>query len=152
MAALVCGAACQVEKPNQASGAITITVEPNPVVIRVACLASVPPPEFCLASLDPTITVAETGGVGGRLELIDLLVRNTSTGTEEGRVSLDSTWIRTQAGTDRIEAGGRLAFRPIVSGYRVRNGTVPQLAFTISVRFVDDHGNIINQAQQVGGA
>jgi len=152
VAALLSAAACQVQKPNQASGAITITVEPNPVVIRVACLASVPPPEFCLASLDPTITVAETGGVGGRLELIDLIVRNNSTGTEEGRVSLDSTWIRTQAGTDRIEAGSRLAFRPVVSGYRVRNGTVPQLVFTISVRFVDDHGNIINQSQQVGGA
>jgi len=152
LAALLSGAACQVQKPNQASGAITITVEPNPVVIRVACLASVPPPEFCLASLDPTITVAETGGVGGRLELIDLIVRNTSTGTEEGRLSLDSTWIRTQAGTDRIEAGGRLAFRPLVSGYRVRYGTVPLLVFTIAVRFVDDHGNIINQTQQVGGA
>jgi hypothetical protein len=152
VAALVGGAACQVERPNEASGAITITVEPNPVVIRVACLASVPPPEFCLASLDPTITVAETGGVGGRIELIELIVRNTSTGTEEGRVTLDPTWIRTQAGTDRLEAGGRLAFRPVVSGYRVRNGTVPQLVFTITVKFVDDHGNIISQTQQVGGA
>lgn len=151
VAALLSGA-CQVQKPNQATGAITITVEPNPVVIRVSCLASVPPPEFCLAALDPTITVAETGGVGGRLELIDLIVRNTSTGTEEGRLSLDSTWIRTQAGTDRIEAGGRLAFRPVVSGYRVRNGTVPLLVFTIAVRFVDDHGNIISQSQQVGGS
>ena len=152
LAALLSGPACQVNRPVQASGAISITVDPNPVVIQVACLASIPPPEFCLASLDPTITVSETGGVGGRLEMIDLIVRNTSTGTEEGRLSLDSAWIRTQAGTDRLEAGGRLAFRPVVSGYRVRNGLVPQLVFTIAVRFVDDHGNVINQSLQVGGA
>jgi hypothetical protein len=152
VAVLLPGAACDIVKPTKPSGAITITVDPNPVVIRVACLASVPPPEFCLASLDPTITVAETGGVGGKLEAIDLVVRNNATGVEEGRVALDAAWIRSQAGTDRLEAGGRLAFRPVVAGYRVRNGTVPALVFTIGVRFVDDNGNIINQSLQVGGA
>ncbi|HEY7508631.1 MAG TPA: hypothetical protein VIG50_00175 [Vicinamibacteria bacterium] len=145
-------AACDVLEPTKKSAAITITVDPNPVVIRVACLASTPPPEFCLASLDPTITVAETGGVGGRLENIDLIVRNTATGVEEGRLALDSAWVRSQAGTDRIEAGGRIAFRPVVSGYRVRNGVVPSLVFTIAVRFLDDNGHTIEQSQQVGGA
>ena len=120
-------------------------------MIRVACLASVPPPEFCLASLDPTITIAETGGVGGKLEAIDLVVRNNATGVEEGRVALDAAWVREQAGTDRIEARGRLAFRPVVAGYRVRNGTVPSLVFTIGVRFIDDNGHTINQTLQVGG-
>jgi hypothetical protein len=152
VAALLSGAACDVVEPTKRSGAITITVDPNPVVIRVACLASVPPPEFCLASLDPTITVAETGGVGGKLEAIDLVVRNNATGVEEGRVALDAAWIRAQAGTDRLEAGGRLAFRPVVAGYRVRNGAVPALVFTIAVRFVDDNGNVISQSLQVGGA
>lgn len=136
---------------TKSSAAIAITVDPNPVVIRVACLASVPPPEFCLASLDPTITIAETGGVGGKLEAIDLVVRNNATGVEEGRVALDATWVREQAGTDRIEARGRLAFRPVVAGYRVRNGTAPSLVFTIAVRFIDDNGHTINQTLQVGG-
>jgi hypothetical protein len=149
---LLVGTACDILEPTRSSAAITISVDPNPVVIRVACLASVPPPEFCLASLDPTITIAETGGVGGKLEAIDLVVRNTATGAEEGRVGLDSTWVRDQAGTDRIEARGRLAFRPVVAGYRVRNGTVPSLVFTIAVRFVDDNGHTINQTLQVGGA
>jgi len=143
---------CDVLEPTKKSAVLTITVEPNPVVIRVACLASVPPPEFCLASLDPTITVAETGGVGGRIENIDLVVRNTATGVEEGRLALDSAWVRSQAGTDRIEARGRIAFRPVVSGYRVRNGTVPALVFTIRVRFLDDNGHTIEQSQQVGGS
>ena len=150
--ALAAGPACDVLEPTKSSAALTITVDPNPVVIRVACLASVPPPEFCLASMDPTITVAETGGVGGRLELIDLIVRNTATNTEEGRLSLDSAWVASQAGTDRIEARGRIAFRPVVQGYRVRNGVVPSLVFTIAVRFVDDNGHTIEQSQQVGGA
>jgi hypothetical protein len=143
--------ACDVFEPTKASASIAITVDPNPVVIRVACLASVPPPEFCLASLDPTITIAETGGVGGRVETIDLIVRNTATATEEGRLALDAAWVREQAGTDRIEARGRLAFRPIVSGYRIRNGTAAALVFTIAVRFVDDNGHTIEQSQQVGG-
>jgi hypothetical protein len=150
-ALLVAGSGCDVLEPNKSSAAIAITVDPNPVVIRVACLASVPPPEFCLASLDPTITIAETGGVGGKLEAIDLVVRNNATGTEEGRVALDSAWVREQAGTDRIEARGRLAFRPVVAGYRVRNGTVPALVFTIGVRFLDDNGHTVNQSLQVGG-
>jgi hypothetical protein len=152
MALLLAGVACDIVNPTKPSAAITITVDPNPVVIRVACLASVPPPEFCLASLDPTITVAETGGVGGRLEAIDLVVRNSATGAEEGRVALDAAWIRAQAGTDRLEPRGRVAFRPVVAGYRVRNGVVPALVFTIAVRFVDDNGNVINQSLQVGGA
>jgi hypothetical protein len=150
--ALVSGSGCDVLEPTKSSAAITITVVPNPVVIRVACLASVPPPEFCLASLDPTITVAETGGVGGKIELIELVVRNTATNTEEGRVGLDAEWIRSQAGTDRIEARGSLAFRPVVEGYRVRNGAVPALVFTISVRFLDDNGHTVNQTLQVGGS
>ena len=152
VAVLFAASGCDVVEPTKATGAITLTVDPNPVVIRVACLASVPPPEFCLASLDPTITVAETGGVGGTLEAIDLVVRNSATGVEEGRVGLDGVWIRTQAGTDRLEARGRLAFRPVVAGYRVRNGAVPTLVFTISVRFLDDNGHTINQSLQVGGA
>ena len=143
--------ACDVFDPDKASASIAITVDPNPVVIRVACLASVPPPEFCQASLDPTITIAETGGVGGKVENIDLIVRNTASGTEEGRLALDSAWVREQAGTDRIEARGRLAFRPIVSGYRIRNGTASALVFTISVRFLDDNGHTIEQSRQVGG-
>jgi hypothetical protein len=143
--------ACDVFDPDKASAAISITVDPNPVVIRVACLASVPPPEFCLASLDPTITIAETGGVGGTVQNIDLIVRNTASGTEEGRLGLDSAWVREQAGTDRIEARGRLAFRPVVSGYRIKNGTASALVFTIAVRFMDDNGHTIEQSQQVGG-
>ena len=150
--ALATAPACDVLEATKASAALTITVDPNPVVIRVACLASVPPPEFCLASMDPTITVAETGGVGGRIETIDLIVRNSATNTEEGRLSLDSAWVRSQAGTDRIEARGRVAFRPVVQGYRVRNGVVPALVFTIAVRFLDDNGHTVEQSQQVGGA
>jgi hypothetical protein len=151
-AAVLSGSGCDVLEPTKSSAALSITVNPNPVVIRVSCLASIPPPEFCLASLDPTITVAETGGVGGKVELIELVVRNTATNTEEGRVGLDSEWVRTQAGTDRIEARGSLAFRPVVEGYRVRNGTVPSLVFTISVRFLDDNGHAVSQSLQVGGA
>lgn len=152
LAALAVLPACDILEPTKSSAAIAITVVPNPVVIRVACLASVPPPEFCLASLDPTITVSETGGVGGRIEMIDLIVRNTATNTEEGRMSLDSAWIRSQAGTDRIEARGSIAFRPVVSNYPVRNGVASSLAFTIAVRFLDDNGHTIEQTQQVGGA
>ncbi|HVR70761.1 MAG TPA: hypothetical protein VMT87_07935 [Vicinamibacteria bacterium] len=150
--ALLSGSACDVLEPTKSSAVIAITVNPNPVVIRVACLASIPPPEFCLASLDPTITVAETGGVGGRIELIELVVRNTATNTEEGRVALDSEWLRTEAGTDRIEARGSLAFQPVIADYPVENGTVPALVFTITVRFLDDNGHTIDQSLQVGGA
>ena len=152
LALVLAGPACETSRIVKPSAAIAIAVDPNPVVIQVACLQSQPPPEFCLASLDATITISETGGVGGRLEAIDLVVRNTSTGATETEVTLGPDWVRAQAGTDRIEAFGRLAFRPVVSGYRVRNGMVQSLAFVIGVRFVDDNGNVVEQTVQVGGA
>jgi hypothetical protein len=143
---------CDARQVVQPTAAITITVEPNPVVIRLACLATTPPPDICLASLDPTITITETGGVGGRVESIEVGIRNLGTGVDEQRITLGSDWLRAQAGTDRIEANGRIAVRPVVSGYPVRRTAASSLAFTISVRFVDDRGNVVTQSVQVGGA
>ena len=112
-----------------------------------------PPPEFCLASLDPTVTIAETGGVGGRVEAIEIGIRNLGAGMEDTRITLGPDWVRAQAGTDRIEALGRISVRPVVSGYRVRRTAVTSsLTFVLSVRFVDDRGNVVNQSLQVGGA
>src|SRR5688572_21476067 len=106
-------AGCQEDPtPVAASAMVMLNVTPTPVPVRLACPALVPgqpTPPNCFLSLDPTITVAETAGVGGRLEILEVIVRDLGTGQEQTRISLDRAWIVGQAGTDRIEAFGSLA-------------------------------------------
>ena len=63
-------------------------------------------PPNCLLSLDPTVTIAETAGVGGRMESLDVTVRALGMGTDPSRLTLDRAWIVGQAGTDRLDAFG----------------------------------------------
>lgn len=148
-------AGCGEERPTAPSSAvIAISVSPTPVPVRVACQELVPgqpPPANCFISLDPTITVSETAGVGGRVETIDVIVRDLGTGQEQTRVTLDRTWIVGQAGTDRIDPFGRLAFGAVVRDYPIPYGR-PNLAVVLAVRFVDDRGNVLLPAVQINVA
>ena len=145
-------AACEERTTITASSAVVaITVSPTPVPVRLACPAQVPgspPPANCFISLDPTVTVAETAGVGGRLESLDVTVRDLATGQDQTHVTLDRAWIVGQAGTDRIEPFGSIAFRPVVNNYPIPYGR-PNLAVIMSVRFVDDRGNVLLPSVQI---
>ena len=121
--ALVLGlAACEESTPVASSAAVSITVTPTPVPVRLACQEVVPgqpPPPNCFISLDPTITISETAGVGGRLESIDVAVRDLATGQDQTRLTLDRAWIVGQAGSDRVDPFGSIAFRPVVNNYPI---------------------------------
>src|SRR5574339_881327 len=102
--ALVLGlAACEERNPVASSAVVTITVTPTPVPVRLACQEVVPgqpPPPNCFISLDPTITITETAGVGGHLESIEVAVRDLATGQNQTLLALDRAWIVGQAGSD----------------------------------------------------
>jgi hypothetical protein len=144
-------AACEERTPVAASASVAITVSPTPVPVRLACPAEVPgqpPPANCFISLDPTITISETAGVGGRLETLEVTVRDLATGRDQTHLTLDRAWIVGQAGTDRIEAWRGIAFRPVVTDYPIPFGR-PNLAIILGVRFVDDKGNVLVPSVQI---
>ena len=75
---------------------------------------------YCFGSLDSTVTVTETAGVGGRVDNVDFTVRDALLGIELTTLHLSTEDIKAKAGTNRIEPMGKLAVRPIVEGYPVK--------------------------------
>lgn len=141
----------EARNPVASSAVVNLNVTPNPVPVRLACPQLVPgqpTPANCFLSLDPTITVSETAGVGGRLEALEVVVRDLATNQEQTRLTLDRNWIVGQAGTDRIEPRGSIAFRPVVNNYPIPYGR-PNLAVVMGVRFVDDRGNVLSPSVQI---
>lgn len=126
--------------PGPVTGALTLTI--NPVVVTVSCPSS----ELCLAYLDATVTLAETAGLGGRIQGFDLVIRNKDTGRDETTVPLGTDWVRTQVGTDRLEARGSLAFRTLVNGFPIATAAsrATRQVF-ITAKVLDDKGNQLTQ-------
>ena len=142
-AALVTGCRIHYEDPPVVEASVvTLTVAPDPLRMLVTC----PPGNTnCFASLDATVTVAETAGLGGRIEFVDVILYNIVTTRNDSFVRLGGDWLRQQAGTDRVEAMGRLAVRPVIEGYPFpANQPRPQLEIRLGVRFNDDKGNVHN--------
>ncbi|HET9316241.1 MAG TPA: hypothetical protein VFQ51_11675 [Vicinamibacteria bacterium] len=147
-------AACEERNPVASSAVVSITVTPTPVPVRLACQEVVPgqpPPPNCFISLDPTITITETAGVGGHLESIEVAVRDLATGQNQTQLTLDRAWIVGQAGSDRVDPRGSIAFRPVVTNYPIPYGR-PNLAVILTVRFVDDKGNVLLPSVQINVA
>jgi hypothetical protein len=125
---------------------ITVTVAPDPLRLLVTC----PPGNTnCFGSLDATITIAESGGLGGRVEHMDVTVYNVILARNDSEIRLGSDWLRANAGTDRIEANGRLPLRFVIEGYPFPVGQQPQLEFVLAVRFIDDRGNVVETTRRV---
>jgi hypothetical protein len=132
--------------PNTAK--IELTITPSPVTVRVVCPAPTNP-AFCLASLSPTVTVAETAGLGGRIESVEVVLRNVTLNRDETKITLGSDWVARQAGTNRLEAKAKIGFQPIVSDYPIPATTPrPQLRIILGVQFVDDKSNTLFQSVQ----
>ena len=125
---------------------ITLTVAPDPLRLLVTC----PPGNTnCFGSLDATVAINESGGLGGRVEFVDVTVYDVILARNQSQIRLDPAYLRANAGTDRIEANGHLALRPVIQGYPFPVGHQPTLEFVIAVRFVDDRGNVVETNRRV---
>ena len=143
LAVAVAGCHVHYEDPPQVDASVvTLNVAPDPLRLLVAC----PPGNTnCFGSLDATVTVAESAGLGGKIEFVDVILYNVTAAKNDSFVRLGSDWLRQQAGTDRVEANGRLALRPVIEGYPFpANQPRPQLEIRLGVRFTDDKGNVHN--------
>lgn len=125
---------------------ITLTVAPDPLRLLVTC----PPGDTnCFGSLDATLTIAESGGLGGRVEYVDVTVYNVIFARNDSQIRLGSAYLQANAGTDRIAANGHLALRPVIQGYPFPVGQQPQLEFVIAVRFIDDRNNVVETNRRI---
>jgi hypothetical protein len=133
--------------PSPTSAALSIAIAPDPLKILWVCPAV---DTNCYGSLDSTVTISETAGVGGRVDSVDFVVRDATLGLALTQLSLSSDDIKTRAGTNRLEAMGKLAVRPIVEGYPLPKTTPrPQIAIDVSVQVTDDKGNVVKQTKRV---
>ena len=137
--------ACASGPTGPASALLVIDVTPVPVIVRLRCAPGGVPP--CFVSLDPTVTLRETAGLGGRMELLEATVRDLATGAET-KFSLGRDWFVSQVGTDRIEANESRAFRPVINDYPIA-GTRPNFALILGVRFVDDKNHTLTPSVQI---
>jgi hypothetical protein len=133
--------------PSPATAALSITVAPDPLKILWVCPIA---DTYCFGSLDSTVTVNETAGVGGRVDNVDFTVRDSVLGIELTTLHLSSADIAAKAGTNRIEPLGKLAVRPIVEGYPVKKDIPrPSLNIDISVQVTDDKNNVVKTTKRV---
>jgi hypothetical protein len=133
--------------PSPAAAALAIGVAPDPLKILWVCPVS---DTYCYGSLDSTVTVTETAGVGARLDNVDFTVRDSVLGIALTTLHLSGADVRAKAGTDRIDAMGKLAVRPIVEGYPVRNNVPrPSIVIDIAVQATDDLGHVVSQTKRV---
>jgi hypothetical protein len=133
--------------PPASSAAIEIGVAPEPLRILWVCPAG---QAFCFGSLDSTLTLRETAGVGVRLDKLEMVARESLTSAVVGELHFTGAEIAARAGTQRIEARGSLAVRPIVEGWAFpSNLPKPTLNVDVTVEGTDDRGNAIRQTRRV---
>jgi hypothetical protein len=133
--------------PSPGTAVLSIAVAPDPLKILWVCPIA---DTYCYGSLDSTVTVTETAGVGGRVDNVDFTVRDALLGIELTTLHLSSDDIKAKAGTNRIEPLGKLAVRPIVEGYPVKKDIPrPSLNIDISVQVTDDKNNVVKTTKRV---
>jgi hypothetical protein len=141
MALLVSGCVDSPVDTGPSTAVITLTI--SPVVVTATC----PSAQLCLANIDATVTLAETAGLGGRVQGFDVVVRNKDTGVTETTLPLGADWVREQNGTDRLEPMGKMAFRPVVKGFPIStNGSKTTRVVMITAKVLDDKGNTLTQS------
>jgi hypothetical protein len=134
-------------EPAAQSAALEIVVAPEPLRILWACPAGL---AFCYGSLDSTLTIRETAGVGVRLDKLDMVARESVTSSKVGELHFTGAEIAARVGTQRVEPGGSLAMRPVVEGWAYPADLPrPTLNVEIVVEGSDDRGNAIRQTKTV---
>jgi hypothetical protein len=140
--------ACVSSPTGPAFANLVIEVTPTPVVVRLRCQPGNVPP--CFVSMEPTVTLREIAGLGGRLEALEITVRDVPSASET-KVTLGRDWIVGQAGSDRIDAKSARAFQPVINDYPI-SGLRPNLVMTLAVRFVDDKSHVLTPSVQINVA
>ena len=134
------------------SAVLALSVSPVPLIVKWACPVHAPtdpPPERCMLTMDPTITITESAGVGGQMVSMAVSVRDLATQAEKFIVVLDHNWIIANTGGDRVEPRTAKSFHVVVQDYPLPFSTRPNLTLVMGARMVDDKGNEITPGLRV---
>ncbi len=138
--------ACNNSTPTVPTGvtaaAITITVDPDPVVATQN-------PVTLADTATYKITLTETAGLGGQVQFINGSVYGPVTGKLVAINYYDSKDLVAFVGKDRVEPKGTLSINQTATYTLDENGdgvldTAKAAVLTVSVQLKDDRGNLIN--------
>lgn len=153
LAGLVLCAGCTFDSPvaprtpTPSAGALDIVVSPDPLRILWVCPSG---QAHCFGSLDSILTLNETAGVGVRIDKLDMVARESITSAMVGELHFTGAELASRAGTNRVEARGSLAVRPIVQGWAYPASLPkPTLNVDIAVEGTDDQGHAVRQTKRV---
>lgn len=135
--------ACDQAKEPAPQALLTVDVGPKPIQAPLACPAPPPSTLPCILTLSPTVTITESGGVGARLQAVDVGLTNLAS-SEIFQYTITGDAVKAQAGTDRIEPRKTLVFQ-IKIAYPVPCCSAPKLSGVFGFRFQDDKGNALTQ-------
>ncbi len=135
--------ACDQAKEPAPQALLTVDVGPKPIQAPLACPAPPPSTQPCILSLTPTVTITESGGVGARLQALDVSLTNLAT-SEMFQYTVTGDAVKAQTGTDRIEPRKTLVFQVKIA-YPVPCCSPPKLSAVFGFRFQDDKGNALTQ-------
>ncbi len=129
-----CGDSSPAPTPGVQNAVIVLTVTPNPISTLQSSPAG---PTF---SVSYTVKLAESNGLGGKVELISGSLFDDGTGQLIARNQFDDRDLIVFVGTNRVEANGSLDIRQDLS--YVAPAKRPA-SVVVAVRFRDDRGNLI---------
>jgi hypothetical protein len=134
-------AGCGGSSPNEpvVSGAFTVAISPNPIV-AADCDPAVCGSAGVLVAVG-TMTITETAGTGGFVNLIGISLRSAATNAEIGVLNFTASEIAAlTGGTNRINRNGTLTIPNLGAAYRLPGGArEANMAFAAAI--TDDNGN-----------
>jgi hypothetical protein len=122
---------------------ITLTVDPNPITAVVSASAG-----FSF-SIQFTVIIQETSGVGGQMQLVRSTLFDPVTGQTVALNTYDDKDLIVFSGASRIEPKGTLKVTQLLN-YTIPSNNLSKAAnLTVFIQFKDDHGNVLTQSQLV---
>ncbi len=125
---------------NVNTAALTITVDPTPVVATQN-------PVTLVATATYKITVTEVNGLGGQFNFINGSVFDPANGQLVALNYFDSSDLTVFVGKDHIDPKGTLTVTQTANYKLTESGKAATL--NVSAQLKDDHGNLVNAAIQV---
>lgn len=119
---------------------VTVVVSPNPIVAG-------PGAQGFLFSANFTVAIAETAGLACNLNLINVTLRNATTGVELNTITFNVNDIIARSGGNFVAANGTRSV-PLGINYTLSGGG-RQAAVTVAVQAIDGRGNTINASSQL---
>lgn len=132
--------------PTAGSAVVGLSASPNPLRLTACTPLLCSSEHRFLATGD--VTVTESAGVGGRVDLIRATLRRDATNATLADAEFDAANVNSHAGSTRLSASGRLVITNIGVAL-VTDPGAQAMTLTFTVQVTDDRGNRVTQTLAV---